>query len=900
MIMLQQTGFRAIAAIATIVITLSMFFALSAEEWETRGPGRVLVNQKTTPGVRRIIFDPLKAAPGKYWCSTGLFFDPAAPINTVNFEIRGELPGSLTFKMRTDRGEDIYRTVKLYSEWDTVSFDFPGQPKLLTSVELIFNGSQPATTVELRNIAIKEKPKRRELARFWMPGTIPAPIPGYRIETTINSCWRNSDNEFPGIDIPKGREMALDIARRLQREFGSVSVAVVFGKVTEPDAAEFVRKMNALGVTVVAEGHDNPPAELVKNHGWAAVDINGKNYPDHFHNADKTNPEVLSHLQSNLKLAAEAGAAVYRSVDYTWQHLGGPVWGYSEAAKRRWVEDLKGTDGKIEILDGNGRRRVDFCEYFKSYFGFEMTPADCGLTSWDAFVPPAANEPDSPARRNRKRLFIALYHYEWLKFLNESVRPYDKLGMRAQPTLNPESQFNGTDLYWMLKLSLTRGWCTEWWNSAPVIVPVYYHSAYYGNVADKFHKEIIHLGESGAAGNGFGTIPNYWDNMANYLITYVKSASCDAKVMNDQYWAASYENMTDPKHSMPHEMYTAFCSAWSGFLQSKHDRAKKIASGVLVIQNRAVMHNLPPFDVGYGDAPGSIARDLIEQNIIYDGAAFPMEDAYNLNDYRVIVYTPFEAPQGFSGRLSQWLTAMPGRVIITHGDAVNRVAAPVTSLAAEKAPFRSGKGFAGLPELMAGHVNSGVLSVSDPEMAAILKPWIGRIVTFPAALAEAPGGKVLATVGGVPLISEFPVGSSRVIYLHNAPIEEGTEGRKLQKALVAAAMRRANITPAAYSPDDRRVLVFDRGNSPGKVVFIINVKANTNMERDGKVYRVFQAQNPDAAGVVRIAGFVSGNQYLVTDMITQKTNPVTADDRGMIEISFNGWDLRGVYIDPVK
>ena len=883
------------------MITCDAVLSPAAEKWETNAPGKALANLETAPGERRIVFDPSKAAPGKYWCATSLNFDPPATAGMVNFEIKGTPAGSVTFKMRIDQEEDIYRTVKLYPEWNQVSFDFPGQPKQLISLEMIFNGGWPATIAELRNIQIQEKPNRRELARFWMPKMIPAPVPGYRIETTIHSCWRNSDNEFPGIATSQGREMAMDIIRNLQREFGSLSVAVnLFGNVSPHDAAAFVREMNAVGVTVVSEGHDNPPPELVKSHGLTAIDINGNTYPNLCHDADKTNPECLSYLQSNLKLSAEAGVAVYRSVDYVWQHIGGPIWGYSEAAKRRWVEDLKGVDGKMEVLDCDGRRRVDFGEYFKSYFGFEMTPADCGLTAWDAFLPPAANEPDSPARRNRMRLFIALYHYEWLKFLNESVRPYDKLGMRAQPTLNPESQFNGTDLYWMLKLSLTRGWCTEWWNSAPVIVPVYYHSAYYGNVADKFNKEIIHLGESGAAGNGFGTIPNYWSNTANYLITYVKSASCDAKVMNDQYWAASYENMTDPKHSMPYEMYTAFRSAWSGFLQSKHDRAKKTASGVLVIQNRAVMHNLPPFDVGYGDAPGSIARDLIEQNIIYDGAAFPMEDAYNLNDYRVIVYTPFEAPQGFSGRLFQWLTAMPGRVIITHGDTVNRVAAPVTSLAVEKAPFRPGKGFAGLPELMAGHVNSGVLSVSDPEMAAILKQWIGRVVTFPAALAKAPGGKVLATVGGVPLVSEFPVGSSRVIYLHNAPIEGGTEGRKLQKALVAAAMRRAGVTPAAYSPDNRRVLVFDRGNSPGKVVFIINVKANTNMERDGKVYRVFQAQNPDAAGVVRMAGFVSGNQYLVTDMITGKTNPVTADDRGMIEIPFNGWDLRGVYIDPVK
>lgn len=87
---------------------------------------------------------------------------------------------------------------------------------------------------------------------------------------------------------------------------------------------------------------------------------------------------------------------------------------------------------------------------------------------------------------------------------------------------------------------------------------------------------------TGAVGNSFGCRPNYWDNMANYLITYVKSAACDAKVMNGQYWAASYEEMTKPEDKELYDMYTGYRSAWSGFLQSKHDKAvaRRLHAGV--------------------------------------------------------------------------------------------------------------------------------------------------------------------------------------------------------------------------------------------------------------------------------------------------------------------------------
>lgn len=875
---------------------------VAASGWSVHAPGKVLINQEISPEIRKIVFNPSLAPAGEYWCSTRLEFKPPITAGKVTFPLRGTASGTVTFKLLSDTGHDIYRPVKLYEEWSDVTLDFSDELSKVSSFELIFQGSWPAVTVEMGEPVFRVPTARSEQARFWMPKTVPSPVPGYRIETTIHSCWRSNDNEFPGINTPEGRAMALDITRKLKDEFGDLSVAVnFFGGVSLKDASEFVRAMNDMGVIVLSEGHDNPPPDEVIAQGRAAMNIHGEAYPDQYHNADKTNPANLEHLQRKLEFSAHAGAAVYRSVDYVWQHIGGAIWGYSDAAKSRWIEDLQGKDERIEILETDGsRRRADFREYFNSYFGYSMEPKDCGLTDWADFRPPNADEPDSPARRNKLRLFVALYHYEWVKFLNESVRPYDGMGMRAQPTLNPESQFNGTDLYWMLKSSLTRGWCTEWWHSAPVIVPVYYHAGYYGNVANKFQKEIIHLGETGAAGNGFGVIPNYWCNMANYLITYVKSAACDAKVMNDQYWAATYQRMTAPGDSMPYEMYTGFRSAWSGFLQSKNDHAVKPASGVLVIQNRAVMDNITPFDVGAGTAPRSIARDLIEQNFTYDGGAFPISDAYDLANYRVIVHTPNETPRGFGKQLRQWLSAAPGRTLITHSDIVNREAGPVTSLTDDDAVFRAGKGLEGLPVLRPGNVSSGVLKVSDPELRKILAPWAGKTVKFPAPLADAPGGTVLATVGDAPLLSEFSVGGSRIVYLHNTPITGGAEGRKLQKALVAAAMRRAGITPAAFAPEERRVLVFNRNNSSGRVVFIIDIEAEPKMERDGKIYRVYQALNPAASGSIRLAGSVPGKTYRCTDMITGDSFDAAADSDGLLELPFDGWNLRGLYVDPLN
>ncbi len=893
-----------ICFIISLITTLWGSSLWASPQWSVYGTEGVISDEFSDAAVQRISFDPSKTAPGNYWCGARLTFDAPTAARKVSFGVCADKSSQLHIKVVSGSGRESYRIIDVYPMWDDVVLDYTEELDNISTFEIIFFGQWEAINVEIKDISFIEKKPAKEHARFWMPETVPSPAPGYRIETTIHSCWRNGKNTFSGIGTAAGRAMALDIVKKLKAEFGDISTAFVFAIPPEesPDNVKnFVRELQDMGVVVLSEGHDNPAQEDVEKYDIYARNIHGETYPDTFHNGDKTNPEMLRLLHERLAPAASFGVDVYRSVDYIWQHHGGPVWGYSEAACKRWVEDLTGKDILLEIVDANGTRsKVGFHDYFNSYFGYTMTPADCGLSSWEEYLPPAADEADSPARRNKHTLFVALYHYEWVKFLNESVRPYEAQGMRAQPTLNPESQYNGTDLYWMLKSSLTRGWCTEWWYSPHVIIPVYYHSKYYGNLAAKFNKEVIHLGETGAAGNGFGTLPNYWDNMANYLVTYVKAAACDAAVMNDQYWGASYEDMTNPENPELYDMYTGFRSAWSGFVQSKHDKAIKPSSGVLVVQNRGVMHNIANFDNSAGNGPFSIAQDLIANNYTYDGAAFPIDDAYDLEDYNVIVYTAMEPAAGFGKKIAHWLQNAPGRVLVVHSDITNREAAPVKDIAAADAPFKTGRVFPLLPEIRQSGITSGVINTSFDELAWALDIWNGSEFTFPQPLAEVSGGNVLVSLGNAPLISEFIVGESRIIYLHNVHMQGGSAGKKLQQALVRAAMTAAGVYPAGFTPSSHRLLVFDRENAAGKVVFIINNEAETVMERDGVNHRVYQALNPDADGEFVLCGLASGSRYTCRNMITGEVIEITTDANGTAAIPYTGWDLAGFYVDPVE
>jgi len=526
-------------------------------------------------------------------------------------------------------------------------------------------------------------------------------------------------------------------------------------------------------------------------------------------------------------------------------------------------------------------------------------PADLGLKDWSQYNPPALNAPDNAVNANNRKVFIALYHYEWLKYTNEVARPSLEYGLMSQPICNPETMYNGTDLYWLMRLANVRGFAAEWWNSAMVTVATYYNGRYYDNVAKKNDKEIIFLGESAAAGgNPYYDVPNYWDNQANYLITYGQAGSIDAKAKHDQYWGSSWKSMVNPEHP-EYQSYTAFKSAWCGFLQNRNDQAWKPHCDVLAISNRSIMHNIAAFDWSSGQ-PYNLGETLVRLNYLHDGAGFPLDDAINLDDYKVVLYSPFEAPQGYVEKLAKWVQEKSDRVVVTHGFVPARHSAPGLLGATPVDAILPGTQAAqlGLGSLTQISKRSGVLSTTDPIFKQALGAMAGQVVTFSSGLYKAADGKTLVQVDSQPLVSEYNVGKGRVIYLHFAPNEHGINGSKVQTAIVNAVMSYLKQKPAGYAPENFRTLTYDRANG-ARAYIIQNQTARTDALYKGNVRRVFQAQDPNVKATVRLLFGAPEVKVRITDMITEKSEIVTTDRDGYLTVDCNGWNMRGLYADPM-
>ena len=927
----------------TVLLMLLVALLVSpirADTWYAYSSGNMTQEQTKEKGpggspVHHITFRATDKLPGDYWVGAGVQVADPGDDNQVEFYIKASSQKrTVTTLIHDAAGRSGYYELSVPQDWIKVTLrreqpvhtDGGDAPHDIAKMEFILNNTwfKPGETwtVDVSDFKASQVKPLPWQNQFWMPSIVPPPVPGDRVEVAIHNIWPQGST-FPGIQSSDGLAMAKDITAHLQKEYGPVGIEIGYlGGDSGRDFAQFLHGQGDLSAVTAhnkaafeqkEDGRSLTPEE---KDGLYARNAEGKNPTergmDPTHSEDITNPRFLKLAQQQYLSSAEAGADVYRPVDYVWPYVqGGQSWTYSASALKAWPQDLNETDVGLELGRGTdakkpvGRRVAHFWEYFASYHGYRMTPQDVGLTSWNEFHPPAPDAPDSPVLRNNRIVLNMLYHYEWVKFANEVTRPSaTAYGMLTQPVVNPEEINNGTDLYWLSKLAFARGFWSEWWGHPGIIVPTYYNGRYYGNVVHNNGKEIVMGGEVAAAGGDpYAGRPHYWDNMAGFLVAYAQAGSLDARAQNEQYWAWTWERAIDPKRP-EYAAYTADRSAFSGFLQNRNDRAVKPKTDLLAISMRAITQGLPYFDHG-SDQPYNLGQELVNLNYLHDGAAFPLDDAYSLDDYRTIVYSPFEPPQGFVAKLGQWLRARPGRTVITHSFVPTRFSAPVTTMRDDVQAFLQPGGqekHLGFGRITESRLSSGTLRTHDPVFKSVLKAWDGQTVAFTRAICRTtklPGERVLLTLNDVPLVSVHPVGKGRVIYLSFFANESSIARGKLQRAIMDAVMRYAGYRPTAVMPENQQALLFQRPGG-GRVFITINGAARTDLGEQGHVWRVFQAQDPAVRATARLRVERPHTAFQVTDLITGKQQRAISDAEGYLSVSCDGWNMRGLAVDPAR
>jgi len=889
-----------------------------------------------------------------YWANVHMDINASADKDILTMNIKSSKIKNIAFKIFDKNGNVGYYNFSSPICWSkiTVSKNMPdyyeeSSEKFLEnieSIEFIYHNNW-FQNGEIFNIWVSDieigisnfKPLPKMYNWNWMPKVTPSAVDGYFIDTTIwntwtiysGSGWGIGDSEFFGYNDSKSLEIAKNITDYYVKIYKNLNLDAPYIKGEEGiELFEFCKEKN---VNLYGEMHHIPEPAWLNEHDVYAVNRYGQKanevsytYPEHGY--DKTNAELLDYVQKRMYTSAEIGVKAIRTIDYTWTSGGGiAMWGHSSAAKKRWIENLKGIDSKFLIEENGKEKLVGFSEYFKSYYGYIPKPEYCGLKSWDEYMPPTDDMKKNGYYIECEKIFVSLYHYEWVKFVCEAIKPsYEKFGTMVQPILNPEYCMNGTDYYWILKQKRALGVCAEWWGNFDCVYSTYFNGTYVENVAKKNNKDLCLFGETAAAGGSpFGGPegkPHYYDNISNYLITYAQAGAVDFKSKMDQYIASSFEKISNP-NDPEYQSFTGFASAFGGFLQNRNDKLTKPKSNILAISNRAVTGFSGTFDRGYGANDYNLVKYLWNLNILHDGAGFPIEDAYDLNNYEYIFYSPADTPKGFLEKIGSWLKT-GNKTLIIHSYCVSRESQPMINFSDFGIEITENQNLKALEfkDLKIGSVKSGEIRIVDKNLLHILEKYDGKYFELYAPLYETSGGKPLITLGGKPLITEFILGSSKIIYLNFAPlksssditnksvkmesIDNSIQNSRFEEDIVKAIMEvYLKIKPISVcnEKDDIKALKFiNKTNSKEQSFVIFNNKANLNVIHGGKEFsNIFQAEDPNIKGTCKINVDKINTDYLIRNMITENIKTMKSDKDGYIEINCDGWNNIGLYVTEI-
>ncbi len=643
-----------------------------------------------------------------------------------------------------------------------------------------------------------------------------------------------------------------------------------------------------------------PAGYLDEHHAWA-IDFLGRKPADLgmvYPVADYCNPATVAAMKHNLDVAfRDVGAASFMIVDYVWPYIGGR-WGYSPTDFAAYRAALAGTDGGLRIVDSQGERTLSFWDYFAELSGLRFEPQDVGCASWAEYQPvrsPDLEKSPTDAKRRSFFLFHALYHYCWLRFAQENGEYAQTLGGELRAALNPENVGNGGDLLTWGRLKATGEPFLEEWGAGWIAIAGYHNFPYFTRPYRAAHKRLGLIGETGAAGghpdnSGFGPArPHYWDPQSNYAITYALGADGQFDDREEDYIYASLPETVDPGGPF-YECWRGYVTAMDGFRQYTIDRARRPKCDVLHVSNRSIVHYADNSDYSTGQ-PYSLSQPLIDLHYDYHQGFFPM-DREALDQYRIVLFSPWEYPRPAAAMVRAWLDGAPGRVLVTHSFVPAR---PCKGLYLTPYPEvdepAAAKAF-GLPALRQTDLRSGQITEVSPEWKETFSLPVGTKIDLPRGLVECEG-KPLVKMGDASLVTEVrtPRGG-RIVYLNFAPQERYNAAdpiSALTRACLQAILRQESIAPQAEGSPGWAVARYD--TDAGSAFLLINQEA-TKQAR-------FTEETASMAPTERLSLLLKpGAEYVICDVLDGTIASRRTDAAGRMEVQLGGKNVRLLHVMP--
>lgn len=571
--------------------------------------------------------------------------------------------------------------------------------------------------------------------------------------------------------------------KKFKKLFPSVAFSTG-GYVNADVGGELNQFLKFLGVPSMGENQDawDFNTDITRAQAWC-VRFDGEsnnitpNKYDTGHSACFNHPEYIDMQKRRIDAVVSAGYTRYTFIDYIMPYFGGR-WGYSPSDIIAYRSALNGTDGGLLLkADGGGTvKKIYFWDYYMDYTGIKLNPSDVGINSWNEYTPVSNEDLAWNGKKEDRRnfnLFISLYHYSWLKFLDTIGNYYSEqsngLG-KIWIIPNPEDIYTGVDYIYAGRLANLGGNLCEYFGNPGFLEAIYRSGRYLSSDYKKTNTLLGPVLETNAGGHG----TPYYDPWVSYAVAYDLYAAMNATVTkNDFLQNQSFEEQTDPKNTYAYDRFRDVAVKQIAFDNYKSDKLQYKKSEIAVMQQRN-MNRLR----------SSIFHSLEATPHIWEGSASIALSAlgYSYDQIDTISYSPVEEyntlflgvsdlPNTTVKRLQSWLLSNKKNTIIMSANQPYSRADAVHYTLWHNSEFfiidnpDYGKDF----NLSAPTFNENNISKKADKVDRIFSKFfkIGEIVNIAGGYYKVDSGKTLLSVGGLPIVSQRDYGNGgSVIYLH--------------------------------------------------------------------------------------------------------------------------------------
>lgn len=588
------------------------------------------------------------------------------------------------------------------------------------------------------------------------------------------------------------------------------------------------------------------------------------------HGADFTRVETYNVTKALIEQSAAEGFTDHLLVDYVWPWNG--QYGYAPETIAAFRADLAETDPGLYLsIGGATYAHYRFWDYVAVYADVTITPADLGIASWANFSPVTLQAASTGTVQQKRNYFLynALYHYEYLKFLQRVGDVARNNGIGVLPEPNPEDVANGSDPVLMTRCRGVSKLGLEFFGSARA-TSAYYHFMPRLSAQATYHgTDLALIGEINAGGHG--ATRYIWD--AAYAFYYDITSAAKPVEYNNQYLEGGpwprIDNVT-LKDGYHFGRYAHWSAGALAFFHSHAERATPPAqkSAVLVC-TRGPLWGHPGSQYSMAQA-GNIG-DLVEQLHHPFDMVGKERMAASLPATQRCIYVPAETSPQDAATLSNWINAGSGRSVLTHSWV------PFTAMRPQIQQPRGTDPDQVFGLTLVGVTAAKLLTVS---YGGVTAAGTRQVYNISGPTAQV----VLAASDGTTLVSKMAHGANFIVYIHVdvSAIPSITDGAYVRdpfdRAIVHAALVASGSRAELTGPDTVSAHLYE---VPGGGASVLWHRPTLSTQTTANRYERIPLTTPIPLALTASPG----TQYTVHNFYDGTTTTKTSDASGSLTIT---------------